>query len=239
MRFKEILKRWNLGEDAYEIGFFGEEPFERSLEATYKEVNAFSQDLLIGMDEVVLTVLFSDLCDVIYSDGEIGEHEKELLNILKNNWKSVLDKELDSVLKIQPGENILPQNSLVALGYLFLITMKSDGVIDKSEISKLRANLKVWNNENARLILAAINIAENAVESNDILKIFEEQSYFNDEIKNLIVRCLEYLKENEYVGVRRIMYQQLMGVILADSKIHNNERWIREKIREIWDDIEG
>ena len=43
----------------------------------------------------------------------------------------------------------------------------------------------------------------------------------------------------EYVGLRRIMYEQIMGIIKADNIIHDNEKWIRNELRHIWNDLEG
>jgi hypothetical protein len=134
-------------------------------------------------------------------------------------------------------EAFKPDNCLVALGFLFLVTMKADGHIDRREIKKLRDNLKVWNNENARIIHAVVNMAEIAIESNDILGIFDEEEPLTLGAKTSITNCAKFLKDSEYVGLRRIMYEQIMGIIKADNIIHENEKWIRNELRNIWDDI--
>lgn len=237
-KFLDVLKRWNLGEDSMEINFFSEEPLNKSKKSLLEEVKDYAKDLEQRMDAVVLTILLKDLNDILLVDGRLNDIEREAIGLLESIWDDKLIPIESFRFSAASDKEFLPTNSLFALGFLFLKSMKADGHIDKLELSKLRDNLSIWNNENARMILAAVNLAESSIGSKNILKMFTDEA-FNENVKRSILNCIRYLKVNEYVGVRRIMYEQIMGIIKADSKVHKNENWIREKLREEWDDIEG
>lgn len=238
-KFKGILSRWNMGDDSQELTFMEQEIINTKPDTLLKDVDTYSKDLKNELSDLSLSVLYKDIKDIVLSDGDIVDIERQCLSVIEENWSEKL-VDVDSLIyKMSNKEAFKPDNCLVALGFLFLVTMKSDGHIDKREIEKLRENLKVWNNENARIIHAVVNMAEMAIESNDILGIFDEEEPLTLGTKASITNCAKFLKDSEYVGLRRIMYEQIMGIIKADNVIHENEKWIRNELRSIWDDLEG
>ncbi len=239
IKFENVLYRWNMGDDSQEITFIEQEILNTKPDVLLKDINTYSKDLLNELSDLSLSILYKDIKDIVLSDGNIVEIERQCLEIIEVNWSEKL-VDIDNLIYRMCNRDIFtPDNYLVALGFLFLVTMKADGHIDKREIKKLRDSLKIWNNENARIIHAVVNMAETAIGSNDILGIFDDEEPLTISTKTSIINCAKFLKDNEYVGLRRIMYEQIMGIIKADNFIHENEKWIRNELRNIWDDLEG
>ena len=239
IKFNGVLSRWNMGDDSQELTFIEQELINTKPEVLLKDVDTYSKDLRGELSDISLSVLYKDIKDIVLSDGDIVDIERKCLSVVEDNWREKL-VDIDSLVHKMCNKDVFcPENCLVALGFLFLATMKADGHIDKREIKKLRDNLKVWNNENARIIHAVVNMAEMAIESNDILGIFDEEEPLTLNTKTSITNCAKFLKNTEYVGLRRIMYEQIMGIIKADNIVHDNEKWIRNELRNIWNDLEG
>ena len=238
IKFENILSRWNMGDDSQELTFIEQEILNTNPDVLIEDINTYSKDLLNELGDLSLSILYKDIKNIVLSDGDISQIERKCLTVIEKNWSEKLVDVDDLIYRMCNREIFVPDNYLIALGFLFLVTMKADGHIDKREIKKLRDNLKVWNNENARIIHAVVNMAETAIESNDILDIFDEES-LSPATKASITNCATFLKNSEYVGLRRIMYEQIMGIIKADNIIHENEKWIRNELRNIWNDLEG
>ena len=138
---------------------------------------------------------------------------------------------------IQINQN-KPQNKLFALGIIFYCAVKIDGNIDCQELIQIRRNLELWDNNSARLILEAINFAEYYNSRGQITNLFNNiKTGLSEEEQVLLSNSITYLKENEKPNIRKIMYNQIMSILKADSKIHENERWLFNKLKEIWFDI--
>ncbi|WP_412463329.1 hypothetical protein [Halobacteriovorax sp. RT-2-6] len=230
--YVHTLEKWSLGDGEYRLRFF-----EASEKNNLTEQEAINNciDISENIDALLLGILYEDLNEILSKVPVFGQ---SFMKILKIHWEHKIE-DPDNFLEYNyDSRSFVPKNSLAALGVLFLITMKSDGHIDKSEIDKLKSNLSLWNNSNARKILLAVNQSEKAIESKNILDMFDNNDYFTDEVKSTVLSCIEFLKDSEYKGLRQIMYQQIMGLIKADGQIHENERWIRERMREIWNDAE-
>ena len=239
IKFENILSRWNMGDDSQEITFIEQEILNTNPDVLIEDINTYSKDLLNELGDLSLSILYKDIKNIVLSDGDISQIERKCLTVIEKNWSEKLVDVDDLIYRMCNREIFVPDNYLIALGFLFLVTMKADGHIDKREIKKLRDNLKVWNNENARIIHAVVNMAETAIESNDILGIFDEEEPLTLNTKTSITNCAKFLKNTEYVGLRRIMYEQIMGIIKADNIVHDNEKWIRNELRHIWNDLEG
>ena len=234
-KLNEILERWNLGFMDVSDEIQKNEKFELS-----KELENFSdhaEHLYQNLNSSVLSVLLADIYDLLIADRELSSNEKNLYQVLQSKWKDKLIDLNDLNQSMFCDDEFTPQNDLFALGYLFLVTMKIDGRIDSRELSKLRKNLKKWNNYNARVILASVNFCEASIRSNNLLKSFSNTNFMNEEIEKSIYNCARYLKKSTPKNLRKIMYDQIKDIIIADNKIHENEKKLQDILNSIWNDL--
>ncbi len=108
-----------------------------------------------------------------------------------------------------------------------------DGNITKDEISSLRKNLRTWNNENARLIIHAINLIDPFSSSANIINLFKKTTEFSSIEEKSVMNCLDFLNDSS-PSTKKLIYQQIVSLIKADGHVHKNERWIWYHMKQKW-----
>jgi len=233
-KFKTIIDKWSLGRYSIANDFLLKE--KNSKHELKSKIEQLAKELKENLSSEGLTILYKDLEEVILADGVLSDIESEVISIIKKIWKDKL-VDINSIITNIFKDNNIIQNNLFALGYLFYTAVKIDGNIDKLELMQVRRNLEAWDNHAARIIIESVNFFEFATSRNNFIDVFYNDYGVPDEEKNKIVNCIKYLRENEVTEVRKIIYEQVMAIIKADSQITDSERWLSSQMRNIWDDI--
>jgi hypothetical protein len=118
------------------------------------------------------------------------------------------------------------------------MTLLIDGMIKRVEYEALKNDLEKWTSLNARQIMYYFDFYMKLYVFPTILSTFNDEFFLGDNEKNNIINCLVYLKDHESKFKRKIVLEQTIKIIKADNFIHENEKWISDKMHEIWNDIE-
>ncbi len=232
-----IIEKWTLGRNQLDHDGIISTIHKQNLKECKKIIIDNARLLKEEMSPEGLSILYNDMKDVFMVSGIMSE-EEEVLGLIEKEWteKGLIKEKLAAhFFDINKYEL---QNNLFALGIIFYSAIKIDGNIDDQELIQIRRNLELWDNKSARLILEAINFAEFYNSNGQITDLFKSiQTGLSEPEKEILLKSIRYLKENEQQNVRKIMYEQILTIIKADSKIHENERWLCDQIKEIWCDI--
>lgn len=224
-----ILSRWGL-EDYEKIG----DNYRLETQQYIARVKELSALVFHQFNSLVLKALYNDVQDTLKADGKLTPLQTEIVTILYELWQDKLNHNISKFIPADLETVYEPQNGLMALGYLFWIAVICDGEVHETELQALRRNINAWQSENARLIIGAIN----TLNISD-LRIFESFAYreLPGNIKESVINIANYLKTTEYSGARKIMLHQFTAIIKADAKIHPNELWLRNTLKEVWSDL--
>lgn len=238
LKFLAIIEKWTLGREKLDYDNIASKINESSIEECKKIIIDSAYILKEKMSVEGLSILYNDIKDVFMVSNVMSDKEQEILSLLEKEWedKGLIKENL--AISFFNENKYKPQNKLFALGIIFYSAIKIDGNIDNQELIQVRRNLELWDNKSARLILEAINFAEFYNSNGQIANLFKtNQTGISEAEKEILMKSIKYLKENERQNIRKIMYDQILTIIKADSKIHEKERWLCNQIKKIWTDI--
>ena len=125
IKFENILSRWNMGDDSQEITFIEQEILNTNPDVLIEDINTYSKDLLNELGDLSLSILYKDIKNIVLSDGDISQIERKCLTVIEKNWSEKLVDVDDLIYRMCNREIFVPDNYLIALGFLFLIMIKS------------------------------------------------------------------------------------------------------------------
>lgn len=235
---EKIQKKWTLGReykslsdgDSAHISEIKKEDIENELINILKITKS-------ELTQEGLSILYKDIIELIDSSCIDLNKKDQLKDILLRFWGDDIYNIEEIIKKVFKGENGI-LNSMFALGFLFYATVKIDGNIDREELLQIKRNLEVWDNQNAMIILEAVNYAEFIKSKGTLTEILETTSGLSTDEYKLLEDCIKYLRLHESVEVRKIMYKQIISIIKADSRITEEEKSLWKNLKEIWEDIE-
>ena len=189
--------------------------------------------LLLELDKSSFQILKEDLQSIVMADKKITEKEDFAMSII-NEYLEFVDIPID-------GKSYHFEDSMSidrAIGILYCFMMCVDGTIAAEEESVVKEILKKWDDLSARKILYVFE--NNRDLRKKLLGNLEnvDISVLNDRGLIKVKQAIAYLKDNAERNLKLIFIDHLAKIAKADNKIHPNERYFWELIKNEWKDLQ-